>query len=70
MNGCADGALEADDGLHAVPAWHNWDNSQLERWLTDHKVPNPGELIVLHPARLLLRAISGELHGKAHLFNS
>lgn len=26
-----------------APAWHNWDNSQLERWLTDHKVPNPGE---------------------------
>lgn len=27
----------------AAPAWHNWDNSQLERWLTDHKVPNPGQ---------------------------
>ena len=29
--------------LWAVPAWHDWDNSQLERWLTDHKVPNPGQ---------------------------
>lgn len=28
-----------------APAWHNWDNSQLERWLTDHKVPNPGPFL-------------------------
>lgn len=41
----ASGSL-ASAGLFTrdVPAWHDWDNSQLERWLTDHKVPNPGKL--------------------------
>lgn len=33
----------------AAPAWRNWDNSQLERWLTDHKVPNPGVLVLHSP---------------------
>jgi len=42
----AAGASAAQAGLFSrdVPAWHDWDNSQLERWLTDHKVPNPGQL--------------------------
>ena len=38
---------------NAVPAWRDWDNSQLERWLTDHKVPNPGAHGLTGYARLL-----------------
>ncbi|CAH7667872.1 hypothetical protein PPACK8108_LOCUS2311 [Phakopsora pachyrhizi] len=26
------------------PEYNNWSNSQDEKWLTDHKIPNPGNL--------------------------
>ena len=32
------------DAVCAVPAYRDWTDSQLEDWLTDHKVPNPSRL--------------------------
>ena len=32
------------DAVRAVPAYRDWTDSQLEDWLTDHKVPNPSRL--------------------------